>query len=225
LAPNHVDLLPDIEEKIRDRLDEYQLDLIGQIAAIPVPDLCAVFGSRGRTLHSTTVGIDPRPVLPPALRAEFRVEHTLATDTNDRRELDRIVSGLAEALGRRLRRRKLAARRIRLLATYSDWMEHGRTLVSAPLQSDLELCSAARQLFERTVLRTVSIRSVRFVADDLVEANVQLEMEFPLSTSVGREGEDEVKREVLQSALDRIRTRWGTTTVRRGSMVKIAQVA
>ena len=84
LAPNHVDLLPDLEQKLRDRLDEYQLDLIGQIARIPAPDLCAVFGARGRSLHATALGIDPRPVLPPAVKAEFRVEHTLATDTNDR---------------------------------------------------------------------------------------------------------------------------------------------
>ena len=39
LAPNRVDLLPDLEQKLRDRLDEYQLERIGQIASIPAPDL------------------------------------------------------------------------------------------------------------------------------------------------------------------------------------------
>ncbi|HWA40261.1 MAG TPA: hypothetical protein VG712_01535, partial [Gemmatimonadales bacterium] len=176
LAPNHVDLLPDLEQKLRDRLDEYQLERIGQIAAIPVPDLSAVFGSRARALHAATVGIDPRPVLPPSVKAEFRVEHTLATDTNDRGELDRLLCALTDALGRRLRRRHLAARRLRLMITYADWMEAARTMAVPSIQLDTDLRAAARGAFAATVTRTVGIRTMVVVVDGLVEANAQLEL-------------------------------------------------
>jgi len=165
LAPNHVDFLPDLERKLRDRLDEYQLDQIGQVAAIPVPDLCAVFGARGRTLHAATVGIDPRPVLPPSVRAEFRAEHTLATDTNDRGELDRLLVALADALGRKLRRRNLSARRLRLMITYSDWMEAARVLPLRELQLDADLRHAAREALARTMTRTVSLRSIAILPE------------------------------------------------------------
>jgi len=209
LAPNHVDLLPDLETKLRDRLDEYQLDLIGQVAAIPVPDLCAVFGSRGRSLHATTLGIDPRPVLPPSVRAEFRVEHTLATDTNDRAELDRLLVILADALGRRLRRRHLAARRLRLRLTYADWMEAARTVPLPLLQLDADLRAAARGALAATLTRTVAIRSLALVVDEFVEAGVQLELweSAPVERKVTS----------AQAAVDRIHARWGAKVVQRGS--------
>ena len=208
LAPNHVDLLPDLEQKLRDRLDEYQLERIGQIAAIPAPDLCAVFGARGRSLHAATLGIDPRPVLPPAVKAEFRVEHTLATDTNDRGELDRLLAALADALGRRLRRRNLATRRLRLLITYADWMETTRTMTVPSLQLDTDLRAAARAAFAIAVTRTVAIRTVGLVVDGLVEAGVQLEL---------WESWTDRQADRRTEAMDRITTRWGTALMQRGS--------
>jgi DNA polymerase IV len=217
LAPNHVDLLPDLGQKLRDRLDEYQLERIGQVAEIPVPDLCAVFGARGRSLHAATLGIDPRPVLPPTVKAEFRVEHTLATDTNDRSELDRLLAALADTLGRRLRRRKLATRRLRLLITYADWMETARTMTLPPLQLDTDLRAAARAAFAIAVTRTVAIRTVGLVVDQLVEAGVQLEL-WDSGAAAQRHRSD-------QMAIDRITARWGGNGIRRGVVVGSVRVA
>jgi hypothetical protein len=223
LAPNRVDLLPDLETKLRDRLDEYQLDLIGQVAAIPVPDLCAVFGSRGRSLHATTLGIDPRPVLPPSVRAEFRVEHTLATDTNDRAELDRLLTVLADALGRRLRRRHLGARRLRLRLTYADWMEAARTVTLPLLQLDADLRAAARGALAAALTRTVAIRSLALVVDEFVEAGLQLEL-FSLTPrpfrSVGEGTGEGEHKDRLQSVVDRVHSRWGTAAIQRGANIK-----
>lgn len=208
LAPNHVDLLPGLETKLRDRLDEYQLDLIGQVAVIPVPDLCSVFGIRGRSLHDATVGIDPRPVLPPSVKAEFRVEQTLATDTNDRGELDRLLVTMSDTLGRRLRRRNLTARRLRLMITYTDWMETARALPLPLLQLDADLRAVARAAFTLAVTRTVAIRSLALVVDGLVEAGMQLEL-WGSGPAVERSGGQ-------QMAMDRIHARWGAAGIRRG---------
>ena len=216
LAPNHVDLLPDLEQKLRDRLDEYQLERIGQVAAIPAPDLCAVFGARGRSLHAATLGIDPRPVLPPAVKAEFRVEHTLATDTNDRGELDRLLAALADALGRRLRRRKLAAQRLRLMITYADWMEAAHARPLPALQLDTDLRAAARAAFAIAVTRTVAIRTVGLVVDQLVEAGVQLEL-----WESWTDGQEDRRTE----AMDKIHARWGRSGIRRGVVAGSVQMA
>jgi DNA polymerase-4 len=217
LAPNHVDLLPDLEQKLRDRLDEYQLDLIGQVARIPAPDLAAVFGARGRSLHAAALGIDPRPVLPPSVKAEFRVEHTLATDTNDRGELDRLLITLSDALGRRLRRRHLAARRLRLMITYADWKEAARTVPLPLVQLDADLRRVAREVLERTMDRTVGLRSVGLMVDGLVEAGVQLEL-WDSGTAAQRHGEE-------QTVIDKIHARWGASGIRRGVTAGSLQVA
>ena len=209
LAPNHVDLLPDLEQKLRDRLDEYQLERIGQVAQIPAPELCAVFGARGRSLHATALGIDPRPVLPPAVKAEFRVEHTLATDTNDRGELDRLLCALADALGRRLRRRHLATRRLRLMITYSDWTEGAQTLRLRPIQLDADLRAAARGALAALLTRTVGLRTIAMVVDGLMEADAQLEL-WEGDQATRRLGEQ-------QKALDQITKRWGSNSLRRGT--------
>ena len=116
LAPHPLDVLPDLHPRLRRRLDDYQLDLIGEVAAITESALCAVFGGAGRMLRAQAHGIDPRPVLPPERQAEFHVAHALATDTNDLGVLHPLLRVLGERLGRRLRRSGLVARRLRVVA-------------------------------------------------------------------------------------------------------------
>ena len=78
LSPLSVELFPDVPDPIRLRLEDYQLDFIGEIAALDVGQACTVFGRPGGELVWRARGVDPRPVLPAALKAEFRLEHTLA---------------------------------------------------------------------------------------------------------------------------------------------------
>ena len=52
LAPHPLDVLPDLHPALRSRLDDYQLELIGEVAAIAESALCAVFGSAGRMLRA-----------------------------------------------------------------------------------------------------------------------------------------------------------------------------
>src|SRR3954469_9724218 len=63
LAPHPLDVLPELHPRMRRRLEDYQLDLIGEVAAIAENALCAVFGGAGRALRARAHGIDPRPVL------------------------------------------------------------------------------------------------------------------------------------------------------------------
>ena len=139
------------------------------------------------------------------------------TDTNDRGELDRLLTTLVDTLGRRLRRRNLATRRLRLLITYADWMEASRSLALPSLQLDTDLRAAARAAFALAVTRTVAIRTIGVVVDQLVEGGVQLEL-WDSGTAAQRQKEG-------QTMLDRIRTRWGTNGIRRGALVEVVQVA
>jgi DNA polymerase IV len=114
LAPQPLEVLPELDPDMRFRLDEYQLELVGEVANISESALCAVFGREGRVLRARARGIDPRPVLSPEQQSVFRLVHTLSSDTNDLDILHPVLRLLSERLGRRLRRRELAAGRLRL---------------------------------------------------------------------------------------------------------------
>jgi DNA polymerase-4 len=145
LAPVSVQLWPEVPDRILRRLDDYQLDLIGEVAEIPENALCAVFGGIGRTLRARARGIDPRPVLPPEHQAEFRLEHTLATDTNDLAVLHPLLRLMAERLGRRLRLGGFAAGRIRVEAVYADHTSVARAVPLRAAALDVELWEATRR--------------------------------------------------------------------------------
>ncbi|MEO8294401.1 MAG: hypothetical protein ABI613_02720 [Gemmatimonadota bacterium] len=228
LAPLRVAVMPEIPDRVREQLDDYQLDFIGEIAAITGQQAYGVFGRPGLELVARSRGIDPRPVLPPALKAEFTISHILASDTNDLGTLHTLLRRMSERLGKRLRARHLAARRLIVDLAYSDYKPGKRSIALAPALLDIELWNAARRVFTLANTRPVSIRSVTVTVDRLVEANAQLDLFWsdlfakeaclgnkpgsrtpvipPMHTEAGS----------LQSAIDRITKRWGNRLLTRG---------
>jgi DNA polymerase-4 len=216
LAPVPVQLWPEVPGRILDRLDDYQLDFIGEVAAIPESALCAVFGGIGRTLRARARGIDPRPVLPPERQAEFHLEHTLATDTNDLGVLHPLLRLMTEQLGHHLRRGGLAAGRLRVEVTYADHTSVARAVPLRAAGLDAELWDAARRALTLANAKRLAVRVVGVTVDRLEEANAQLDLWMHRETAgqIPRCARDEVtpsNRSVrLQAALDRVRTRYGT---------------
>ena len=213
LAPHPIEVLPELDPGMRARLEDYQLELIGEVAAIPESALCAVFGRSGRMLRARAQGIDPRPVLPPERQAEFHLVHTLATDTNDLGVLHPMLRLMSERLGRRLRQRGLTAGRLRLEATYADYTN---TACAIPLRTsvlDSELWDAARRAFELANTKRLAMRTVALTLDRLMETEGQLEL---WNEGTG-EGENEGST-ALQRALDRIHSRYGAGALRRGPL-------
>ena len=235
LAPESVALLPDLDERMRERLDDYQLDIIGEIQAITDDELSRVFGLPGRTLGAHARGIDPRPVLPPAVKAEFRVTHTLGNDSNDIALVHRVLRHLTERLGARLRARQLTARRLTVQIAYVDYHTARRSLTLAPAALDVELLDAARRALGFAQTRTVALRALSVTVDRLVEENVQMDLfgdwaigrldDSCLGPGASADGSPEIQSPnrliaqspnrptALQHALDRIRTRWGARTI------------
>lgn len=196
LAPQPIAVLPEVPDAIRHRLDDYQLERIGAIAALPEPDLVAVFGAPGRTLRARARGIDPRPVLPPAVRQELQASHTLTTDTNDLGVLHPLLRRLTERLGQRLRQRQLAAHRLSVAITYTDSASAARTVPLPAATLDRELWDASRRALALAMTRRIAVRWIGVTVEELVTADVQLELWSAdvLSPAVR-----------LQAAVDRLR--------------------
>jgi len=190
-----VGLLPDVPAPVRIRLDEYHLERIGEVAAIGEQPLRIAFGRTGLTLHRHSLGIDPRPVLPPEVKAEFRAAQVLGTDTNDRTELRQLLRNLTQQIGTRLRHRGLAAQQLRLMVRHSDDTVIERKVSIAGCTLDAELWRAASAALDKALTRRVAVRSVALIATELHAHNVQLELW----------GEPVTAPERLQQAIDRVR--------------------
>jgi DNA polymerase-4 len=217
LAPYPIDVLPELDPGTRARLDDYQLDLIGEVAAIPEAALCAVFGRQGRTLRARARGIDPRPVLPPERQTEFHAAHTLASDTNDLGVLHPMLRALSERLGRRLRARGLTAGRLRLALTYADYTVAERTVPLPAAVLDAELNQYAREAFALANTKRLAVRSLALMVDRLMETEAQLELWASL-LETNCPAAPPRHLPALQHALDQIRIRYGTGAVRGGPL-------
>ena len=204
LAPHFIAVLPDVPDDIRFRLDEYQLERIGQVAALGESELCAVFGGRGRLLAAQARGIDARPVLPPEVKAEYRVSHTLATDTNDQGVLHPLLRRLTEVLGRRLRQRGLAARRLIVQVEYADYTSSARSVPLLIQPLDHELWAAARRALGLALTRRIAVRALTVTVDRLMEGNAQLEL------FAEPEAEPDQRAEELQRAVDAVNSQRST---------------
>ena len=213
LAPQPLDVLPELDPAMRVRLDEYQLELIGEVASISESALCAVFGRQGRMLRTQARGIDPRPVLSPEQQSEFRVLHTLTSDTNDLAVLHPLLRLMSERLGSRLRRRGLIAGRLRLEATYTDYTTGSRTLPLGEAVLDAELWTVARRALALATTKRLAVRSVTLTLDQLMQVDTQLDLwagqDFPPATAPLPPGPA-----ALQRAIDHIRRRYGTEALR-----------
>jgi DNA polymerase-4 len=234
LAPHPLEVMPELTARIRTQLEDYQLNLIGEVAAIPESALCAVFGRHGRILRARAWGIDPRPVLPPERQSEFHVSHTLTTDTNDLGILFPLLRLLTERLGSRLRKRRLTAYRLLIEATYADYTTSSRAVPLAAAALDAELTDAARRAFVLANTKRLAVRTVALTLDRVVEEEAQLEL-WGAQQDSGTDGQQEQTSVELpetdsppaplprcparlQHALDRIRTRYGAGALRDGAL-------
>ncbi len=229
LAPHPLIVLPDLHPRVRTRLDDYQLDCIGEVAAISESALCAVFGGTGRTLRARALGIDPRPVLPPERLAELRLAHILSTDTNDLGVLHALLRTLTERLGRRLRRGGLVARRLRLEVGYADHTDAARA-VPLPLSAlDADLWDAARQALAMANRKRIAVRGLTLTMERVEDQSAQLELwessagvihrDGEIGDAAGRPATPPLRRFALQGAVDRIHSRYGTRGVLRGNQL------
>jgi len=226
LAPHPLEVLPELDPCMRTRLEDYQLDLIGEVAAISESALCAVFGRQGRTLRARAQGIDPRPVLPPERRSEFHVTHTLTTDTNDLGILFPLLRLMSERLGRGLRRRGLTAGRLGIQTTYADYATGSRTVPLRAAMLDAELWDAARRAFVLANTKRLAVRTVALTLDRLMETEAQLEL-WGGGKAVQRYGGTAVVEDLthttLQNAVDRIRARYGAAALKGGPLASHRQ--
>ncbi|HYK91884.1 MAG TPA: DNA polymerase IV [Acidobacteriota bacterium] len=209
LSPLPVRLLPGVGSETREQLEELNIRIIRDIAVMKLEHLTLAFGRLGFVLHQRALGIDNTPVYPERAVPAVDQEKVLPEDSNDYERLKGVVFELCERAGEQLRAEKQRAGRMELRVRYSDYREDGgKEKLVSPVQSTAALFARAEPLLERILTRRTRVRSVYLRLTELSHGSVQLEL------FAGPKPEKQAR---LESALDILRKRYGTSVLKRAS--------
>ena len=201
-----------IGRRLGQQLHGIGLFTCGQLSRFPLAILRKKYGLVGDKLHAMACGVDPSPVVPLAESAPVKsVGHsrTLQDDLTDRDAICAFLLQLAEMVGRRARRYRVAGRVVTLTLRYADFTTFSRQQVQADyLDGSEDIYRASVQILEKVALdqplRLLGVRlsSLRFKTSQL-----------PLFPEARRQYQ-------LTEARDSANDRYGEFTVMFGSLLE-----
>ncbi len=218
MAPLSVHTLPGLHRPcmrtVLQRLDELNLETLGEVAESPLDALEAVMGDYAGQLSRWAHGMDPLPVLPPALQEG--VEETISLDPDEIDDpvlIGRLLDAL-QRLCRTLRSQRRVCTGLILTITYSDQrMVTKRERVSPETCWEYDLSARVVTLFQKCMSRRIRLRTMTLSLTGLTAYAEQGTLFDDRSSSEQRK-QERAKR--LAVALDTLQTRFGPDAVRYG---------
>ena len=210
LAALPVERIPGVGKVGQRILHDLGVSTIAELRAIPVEVLLNRLGSFGYTLEDLAHGRDDSPVVPDAAAKSIGAETTFPHDIADAEAVAEVLRSLAEDVGRRLRREELKAGRIEVKVRFADFATSTRSrTLREPTSVDKVLIDTALALLHERLERSINeVRLVGIQAGKLTPATfTQLDL--------FADAADE-KHRSIDSAVDRIRDRFGRGSIRRG---------
>ncbi|MDT8442450.1 MAG: DNA polymerase IV [Desulfuromonadales bacterium] len=197
------------------KLADLNIFTCGQLGRYPLAILRQHFGIVGEQLSRMGRGLDASPVVPSQDAGPVKsVGHsmTLREDLCGRDALARYLLQLAEMVGRRARRHRVAGRTVHLVVRYDDFTTVGRqrSRLTATSQSEAIYHDAMTILDSFDLSRPVRLLGVRLTG--LVHQHEQLPL-FP----------EERRAAAMAAAMDEANDRFGEFTVTFGSLLTTAE--
>lgn len=207
LADLPLDRLPGAGPKTVERLRLIGVRRIGELASLDPGRAGGILGQAGRALRERAAGRDPGSVEAPDRAKSVSREQTFERDLVHREDAEARVRLLSFAVARRLRAAGLEARAVTIKIRHADFVTTTRQLtLPSPSATDLEISAAASQLLARAWDATRPVRLLGISAERLAPGG-QSEL---FSGPADRHLE-------LDRALDRLRERFGSHTIERGT--------
>jgi len=210
LDPMPVRRLHGIGAKTAFRLEQQGIHTLGQLRRAPESVLWPLFRRETREMRERATGIDDRPVVSDAPEKQISSEETFDVDIRDHEELRQRLAHLADRTAERLRSRQLKAGMISIKVRRRDFETYTRQKsFSPPTQETRLVLQVATELLDRWLDEQprAAVRLLGVGVSDLAPAQ-----QLDLFTT--RESAESGK---LDEALDRIRGKYGTEAVKRGS--------
>ncbi len=210
LDPMPVRRLHGIGAKTAARLEQQGIHTLGQLRRAPESVLWPLFRRETREMRERAAGIDDRPVISDAPEKQISSEETFDVDIKDHEELRQRLAHLADRTAERLRARQLKAGMISIKVRRRDFETYTRQKsFSPPTQETRLVVQVATELLNRWLDEQprAAVRLLGVGVSDLAPAQ-----QLDLFTT--RESAESGK---LDETLDRIRGKYGTEAVKRGS--------
>jgi DNA polymerase-4 len=195
------------------KLHERGITTVGEVAAIAEAALVEIVGqAAGRQLHALAHNRDPRPVKAGRRRRSIGSQRALGRRRRSARELDAVLVGIADRLGRRLRNARRACRTVMLRMRFDDFSRATRSYTLAQATTETEtilatargLLAAAMPIIERQGLTLLGL-SLGNLQDD---SAIQLALPFDMRRAIA-----------LDAAVDSVRERFGSDAITRAVLL------
>lgn len=193
------------------KLKQYGVHTIGQLAACDVRFLTNVFGKGGEVLWRYANGLDAARVCPDGfVPVSKSIGHgaTCVRDLQTPREVWLVMLSLSQEIGRRLFAEHLAATAVQISvknnALFVRQYQHPMPL---PTQSAFELAQAAFSLFQSVYRWELPVRAVTVRAISLTDAAA------PVQTDLFSDFARHTQQEKIDDAVRNIRARYGKGSI------------
>lgn len=207
-----------IGRQTEQKLMDYAIYKIGDIANSNVEFLKSNFGKYGEELYRLSNGIDNSQVVPNPIYDNKSISRstTLPHDTNNNEYIKHILLSLAEEVGYEARKYGYKGKTIVISIKYEDFTLVTRQKTVTPTYLTKDIYNTALKLIEANKSRNKLIRLL-----GLGLSNFETDEAEQLSIFDLLEGSTNVhKEETIEKTIDRIRERFGNKKILRGSMLK-----
>ena len=218
MAPLSVRTLPGLQRpcmrQILTRLDDLNLDTLGDVAESPVEALEVALGDYAGQLSRWAQGIDSLPVLPPAIQPGLEETVILDPDEIDDPVLTGRLLDALQRLCRTLRNQRRVCGRLSLTIRYSDLLEvtkHER--VAAETCWECDLSPVVLSLFQKSMRRRIRLRAMTLSMGSLTGYAEQGVL-FDARPVDEQRKQDRARK--LSVALDTLHARFGEQSIRYG---------
>jgi len=194
----------------RKKLEDFELKTIGDIAAFPVEELERIFGKTGRHFHNLSRNIDTSTVNPVTDRKQVSNEYTFSSDTDDKREIERVLLALSDKVAGRLLEKGLKGRTVTLKLRNEAFKTITRShTLNRPIMSGEEIYIEAKNLlrtegFEGQKIRLIGVSVSGFESGDQIS----------LFENVS------AQKNKVEEVIADIRERFGKGSITRASLIK-----
>jgi len=210
LSPLSIRKIPMIGNRTFHLLRSMGIATIGTLGQIPMEMMESLLGKNGLVIWKKANGIDPTPVIQYSERKSIGSERTFQRDTMDMAGLHDLLTSMVEKLAFQLRKEEKLASIVTLKIRYSNFDTHTLQKRISYTSFDHVLMPVARELFDRLYQRRMLIRLVGVRLSGLIRGVQQLNL-----------FEDTTEMVHLYLALDKLRRRYGSDSVKRASGIQL----